>query len=304
MLHATCYMFMLKGGLGRGLNSLIPNKLTGKFVSEAVEVFSPDEGINNEERVKLLPVEKISANPHQPREHFDYSSLEELVNSIKRHGILQPLIVSPDQREGWQLIAGERRLRAAKILELKVVPCLVRSAQELEQLELALVENLQRADLNPLEEAKAFKQLIQEFNLTQEEAGARVGKNRATIANALRLLDLPQTIQEALSQGKITASHAKVILSASDASEQLKLFKKILDFSLTVSQSAGEVKKVQVKSHQRLIVKDLELEEKEERLRQALGTKVTVAKKGRGGTVAIEFYSAEELNEIVKKIAG
>jgi len=254
------------------------------------------------ERVRQIPINQIEQNPLQPRENFDHSELEELINSIKKHGILQPLIVTQKTSGSYQLIAGERRLRASEVLELETVPCLIRKAEELEKLELALIENIQRSDLNPIEEARAYQKLVDEFHLTQEEVAEKVGKKRATIANTLRLLDLPEEIQQALRQKKITTGHAKVILAAESEAERLKIFKKILTSDLTVRQTEGEVKKIKVKSHYRTVEKDLETEEKEDRLRQALGTKVSINKKDQGGQVEIEYYSAEELNDLIEKI--
>ena len=293
---------MTKTGLGRGLSSLIPNKLNPEPSDDSRGGQIIDETVVDE-RVRQIAIDKIEANPMQPREYFDHGQLEELVNSIKKHGILQPLIVTPTVGDNFQLVAGERRLKAAQILELRTVPCLIRDVKELEQLELSLIENLQRADLNPIEEAKAYKKLIDEFNLIQEEVGERVGKKRATVANALRLLDLPEEIQEALKQGKISTGHAKVILSEETDAGRLKLFKKILKFNLTVRGAEGEVKKIKVRSHDRIITKDVEIQEKEDRLRKALGTKVSINKKGDGGTITVDFYSAEELNELVDRIS-
>lgn len=294
---------MLKTGLGRGLASLIPNKLTNQPIAPPQGESDYQLADEKTEKVRQIDIFKIEANPQQPREHFDYDDLEDLVNSIKKHGILQPLIVSPLKDGRFQLIAGERRLKASQILEFKTVPCLVRNAQEMEKLELSLIENIQRANLNPLEEAKAYKKLIEEFNLTQEEAGERVGKKRATIANTLRLLELPEPIKQALRENQISASHAKAILSASGEKEQLKILEKILKLNLSVRETEGEVKKVTVKSHLRTVgQKDLEILEKEDELRKALNTKVTINKKGEGGTVTIDFYSLEELNNLIKKI--
>ena len=289
---------MLKSGLGRGLSSLIPDKLNTRadgFVEEAIVLGLP------EERVRQIKVEKIEANPWQPREYFDHAQLEELVDSIKQHGILQPLIVSPAEGGNYQLIAGERRLKAAKVLAMATVPCLVRDAQKLEKLELALIENIQRADLNPVEEAKAYRKLIEEFNLTQEEVGVKVGKKRATITNALRLLDLPEEMLQALREGRLTPGHAKLILSAETKGNRLKIFKKILELDLTVRQTEEEVKKTKPRP---LTDRDLEIEAKEDLLRRALNTRVKIIKKGKAGSIAIDFFSPEELAELVRKIAG
>ncbi|MDP2586846.1 MAG: ParB/RepB/Spo0J family partition protein [Candidatus Komeilibacteria bacterium] len=303
-------MSMQKGGLGRGLSSLIPNKLSQDSTASVAPLAAVLE--DTDERVRKIKLADIVANPHQPREHFAYDELEDLVNSIKKHGILQPLIVIPGKNNSprfageagkFQLIAGERRFRAATILELPTVPCLVRQAEELEQLEIALVENLQRADLNPIEEARAYQKLIDEFSLTQEEVGERVGKKRTTIANALRLLGLPKEIQDALMEKKLSPGHAKIILGQPGDGERLKLFKKILSLNLTVRQAEGEARQVTVKSYRRSTGKDVEIQAKEETLRRALGTKVNINQKGDGGTVTIDYYSAEELNSLVEKLS-
>ncbi|HLD27694.1 MAG TPA: ParB/RepB/Spo0J family partition protein [Patescibacteria group bacterium] len=292
----------MKGGLGRGLASLIPNKLAAENQDLPGEIKNPVA--DDEERVKQVAVANIESNPLQPRENFDYGDLEDLVNSIKQYGIIQPLVVSPLPDGKYQLIAGERRLRAAQVMDLAKVPCLVRNARELEKLELALIENIQRTNLNPMEEARAYKKLIDDFSLTQEEVAVRVGKKRATIANALRLLELPEQIQQGLKEGKVSTGHAKAILAAESETERINLFNKILKFNLNVRAAESAVKKIKVKAHERVLVKDLELAEQEERLRNALNTKVTINKKGGGGTVTIDFYSGEELNEIIAKIVN
>lgn len=282
--------------------SLIPNKLAAENQDLPGEIKNPVA--DDEERVKQVAVANIESNPLQPRENFDYGDLEDLVNSIKQYGIIQPLVVSPLPDGKYQLIAGERRLRAAQVMDLAKVPCLVRNARELEKLELALIENIQRTNLNPMEEARAYKKLIDDFSLTQEEVAVRVGKKRATIANALRLLELPEQIQQGLKEGKVSTGHAKAILAAESETERINLFNKILKFNLNVRAAESAVKKIKVKAHERVLVKDLELAEQEERLRNALNTKVTINKKGGGGTVTIDFYSGEELNEIIAKIVN
>ncbi|PIT90330.1 MAG: hypothetical protein COU22_02735 [Candidatus Komeilibacteria bacterium CG10_big_fil_rev_8_21_14_0_10_41_13] len=292
---------MVKGGLGRGLNSLIPNKINNTL-NEEQSAGGQINDADRQEKVWQIEVDKIAANPLQPRQTFDHADLEDLVNSIKKHGILQPLIVVKAGSGNYQLIAGERRLRAAKISEFKTVPCLIKDVEELQQLEMALIENVQRANLNPIEEAVAYQKLIDDFSLTQEEVASRVGKKRTTIANALRLLDLPDEVQSALRENKISVGHAKVILSAETETARLDILKQILKFNLTVRGAEGEVKKTQVKSHSRSVSKDPEIQEKEDLLRKALGTKVKVNKKGPSGQITIEFYSAEELNEIIQRI--
>jgi len=279
-------------GLGKGLSSLIPLKISK-------EIFSKDPGLSAGERVVQAPIEKIKPNPHQPRADFDHESLEELINSIKEHGILQPLILAVIG-DNYQVIAGERRLRAAKFLEMKTVPAIVRDIKEQQKLEFALVENLQRKDLNPIEEAVAYQRLIDEFSLTQEAVAQRVGKSRSVVANTLRILTLPTEIQKALIRGKINYSAARVIVGLPPP-ERMKFFEKVLKQDLTVRAVEGQARKVVVKSHLRK-VKDPNLAALEEKLQAALGTKVNIKKSGETGQIVIEFYSSEELNNIITKI--
>lgn len=279
-------------GLGRGLNSLIPSK-------KIIQAFSETEAPPGA-RLVDVPVKNIKPNPRQPREDFGYQDLEDLINSIKEHGILQPLVVTKIDGENYELIAGERRFRAAKFLNLRTVPAIVRTAKEREKLELALVENIQRKNLNPIEEARAFHQLIQEFNLTQEEVAERVGKSRPAVANTLRLMSLPEEVQQALRSGKIKESHARTLLGLPDERAQLKYFSKILKNELTVRDTESAVRKVRGTRQSK---NNPALAAKEEVLRGALGTKVEIKKRGERGTVVIHFYSEEELNNLVKKIS-
>ncbi len=299
-------MFKSKG-LGRGLASLIPNK---KIIDETADnktiVVEPSINIDLEEarmEVVMIDPTKIEFNPHQPRKNINEEELANLVNSIKDHGILQPLVVIKTIQGNYQLVAGERRLRAAKILGLKEVPAIVRQAKELEKLELSLIENIQRQDLNPIEEAEAYLKLNTEFGLIQEEIARRVGKKRPTVANILRLLQLPEVIKKAISENKITLAHAKVILEAPDEANQLKIFYKILEGNLSVKESEREVRKIQVQAHQRIISnKDARILNLEEKLRDFFGQKVNINKRGARGNITIDFFSEEELLEIIRKI--
>jgi len=291
---------MYKGGLGRGLGSLI----TGANQQQSVPIQTVSG--TDEQTIKKIPLEKISANPWQPREFFGHQDLEDLVESIKRHGILQPLIVTQNGDGKYVLVAGERRLRAAKMLDLKTAPCLVRSVSEQEQLELALIENIQRSELNSIEEANAYKRLMDEFNLTQEEVAAKVGKKRATVANALRLLDLPEEIKQALLDGRLGQAHGKLLLSLSSPVEQKKLFKQILALGLTVREAEAE------KDNRHFISRSKKsgfanqpplFQESVEKLRSALGTKVKISGVINSGAINIEFYSADELKRLTELIA-
>jgi len=285
--------------LGRGLDSLIPQKpIKTKFSNEDINK------IDEKNQIFDIAIEKIQLNPHQPRKRFERSELEDLTDSIKTHGIIQPLIVTRLDNDFYQLIAGERRLRAAQILNLKTVPAIIRQAKELEKLELALVENIQRKNLNPLEEALSFQRLIDEFNLKQEEIAKKIGKKRSTIANTLRLLSLPEEVQKAILDEKISEGHARAIASLPGEKEQKEFLKKILRGQMTVRQAEGQVKTIKVKGHSRIFKKDPLLLAKEEKLREILGYKVSIKNKGRQGEIVIFYDSPEDLEEVYKKLSA
>ncbi|HEX9664236.1 MAG TPA: ParB/RepB/Spo0J family partition protein [Patescibacteria group bacterium] len=288
-------------GLGRGLGSLIPPKIQ-KTVIEETKSEALKEVISGDNVIQI-PIEDISPNPSQPRKDFSHRELEDLINSIKEHGIIQPLIVTKKADGDYELIAGERRLRAARMLELKTVPAIVREAGAQEKLELALIENIQRKDLNPIEEALAYQQLIDQFNLTQEELSRKVGKSRAFVANTLRLLNLPEEAQKAVIDGKITPGHARTIASLEDPKEQIVFLKKIMASQMTVREAESAARKISVKKHTRTVTVDPLIVDREEKLREFFGTKVKIKKSGQGGRIEIEFYSDEELNEIVSKLS-
>lgn len=288
-------------GLGRGLGSLIPKKtLTyGKnpFQSDVDE--SEVVVVSDNDRILKVSPDKISINPQQPRTHFNDIALNDLAESIKQHGIISPLIVTKKGND-FELIAGERRLRASRLLNLKEVPVIVRVEQEQKKLEIALIENLQREDLNPLETARAYKRLIDEFNITQEEAAKKVGKARSSVANALRLLALPLEIQEALAGGKISEAHAKYLLGIEGEAKQLNMLHKILRQNMTVADTDREIKRLGGTKAAKQ--KDYLDKAKEEELSQYFGTKVEIRRQGRGGKLTIDFYSEEELGELIRKI--
>lgn len=288
-------------GLGRGLGSLIPKKtLTyGKnpFQSDVDE--SEVLVVNDGDRILKVNPDRISINPQQPRTHFNDIALNDLAESIKQHGIISPLIVTKKGND-FELIAGERRLRASKLLGLNEVPVIVRAEQEQKKLEIALIENLQREDLNPLETARAYKRLIDEFNITQEEAAKKVGKARSSVANALRLLALPLEVQEALASGKISEAHAKYLLGIEGEARQINLLRKILRQNMTVADTDREIKRLGGTKAAKQ--KDYLDKAREEELSQYLGTKVELKRQGRGGKLVIDFYSEEELGELIRKI--
>ncbi|MBI4280728.1 ParB/RepB/Spo0J family partition protein [Candidatus Uhrbacteria bacterium] len=272
---------MKPSGLGKGLGALIPKK--------TAEEFSKELGI----RVYELPVDQIKPNPRQPREQFSAQGLEGLRQSIASHGILQPLIVL---RSGdwYELITGERRLRAAKLLGLKTVPAIVRTTTEQEKLEFALLENLQREDLNPIEEAKAFRALAEEFGLTHDEIARRVGKSRPAISNIIRLLELPADIQQALINRRISYTAGRALLGVSPE-EQRRLFAQLMGGE-KISSAVIEEKAVVKRGPD-----DPNLRAIEAQLRERLGTKVLIRRRGSGGVISIEFYSDEELRAIIDR---
>lgn len=287
-------------GLGRGLSSLIPNKKS-RIIFDDEEVKPTPAVLNQGEQVLELPIEKILPNPHQPRENFDQESLAELVDSIREHGIIQPLIASPVTTESWQLIAGERRLRAAKILGLKTVPVIVRAIAKQNILEMALIENLQRQNLNALETAKAYQKLTDEFNLSQGEIAQKVGKSRSAVANTLRILITIPQVQAAIRQGQISEGHARVLAGLPPEDQQL-LLEKMLNKKWNVREVEKAGREVVVRKHIRKVSFNPEVRAKEEELERLLGTKVEIKKFGGSGQIIIKFFSDEEFNEILNKI--
>lgn len=318
--------------LGRGLGSLIPKKhdhTTTSFVPptpvtpassiapapivrppaeapvpivkpDLVRVVEEDGSTLSKQRMFDIPLGLIDPNPHQPRHHIQEESLDELVQSIKQHGILQPLIVTKHNGR-FQLIAGERRFRAARRIGLPSVPAIVRDSHELEQLELAIVENVQRLDLNPIDEAHAYQQLADEFGLTQEEISKKVGKSRATVTNALRMLSLPPDMLAALREGKITSSHAKVLLTAVTPNERERLFRQIIDQQLPVRAATTLGRQTTVRRYNRRTSDPL-TQAAEDELRTKFGTKVTISKREGRGHVAIDFYSDEEFRNLFERL--
>jgi ParB family chromosome partitioning protein len=280
-----------KRGLGRGLDALIP-------ISEA------SSGVSQ------LPIGSITRNPRQPRTRFEPAALEELAASIREHGVLQPLVVAQSETPGrYLLIAGERRLEASKIAGLPSVPALIREATDQQFLELALIENIQRADLGPLETAQAYKHLAEDFKLSHEEIAVRVGKKRVTVTNTLRLLKLPQRLQDSLANDQISEGHARALLALPNIQAQLAAFGTVIAKGLNVRQTEelvrrllGQREKDAKPAHPGR--PSAEVADLTERLRAGLGTKVNVNRGERGGTIVIHFYSDEELNAITAAILG
>jgi ParB family chromosome partitioning protein len=277
-----------RSGLGKGLDALIP---TGQKTS------------GGEGGITHAPIDLIQRNPRQPREKFDMEELENLAGSIREHGVIQPLVVSPGKNGIYILIAGERRLQAARKAGLKTVPVVIRHATDQQLLELALIENVQREDLNAIEEAEAYQHLSKEFKLSHETIAARVGKSRVAITNTMRLLDASAAVKQALVDGQITEGHARAML-ALPAKAQEELLRKVINIDMSVRQTellarqyAGQKPVYKRKSSPSANVTDLE-----RRLRSSLGTKVTLKHGKKGGTVTIYYYSDEELDSLLEKL--
>lgn len=301
---------MAKPGLGRGLGALLGGspiaKPPGPAPATTTTVPAPLAALDTRERVQRVPLHRIRACPFQPRKEFSAEALRELADSIKEQGIVQPLIVR-EQNGHLELIAGERRWRAAQLLGLAEVPVIVREADDRAVLELALIENLQRENLNAMEEAQGYAQLIQQFQLKQEEVAAKVGKSRAAVANSLRLLKLAQPIQDYIRHGQLSVGHAKVILGLSDEKQQKLAADRILRDGLNVRQAEALVAKLQARELQpgakpglTPLTKDTHVTDLENRLRERLGTKVHLRYAQGKGALEIAFFSDDELERVLE----
>jgi ParB family chromosome partitioning protein len=278
-----------KSGLGRGLDALIPG----------------GEKTGSGNGVMQVAVEVVFPNPRQPRGTIRPEDLEELVASVREHGVLQPLIVTTGKTdEEFVLIAGERRLQAARLAGLTSVPVIVRQATDQQRLELAIIENVQRSDLNPLEEAEAYRQLAEDFKLSHEEIAARVGKSRVAVTNTLRLLKLPDSVKNALIEGRISEGHARALLALTSAAAQTAALRTVVAQELNVRKAEQLVRKL---SGEKAAPKPKpatppDVAELEERLRAGLGTKVTLRSGRKGGTLTIHYYSDEELDALMGRL--
>lgn len=283
---------MARRGLGKGLEALIP----GEYQQE------PAGGANQ------IPINHIRPNPSQPRMEMTDESLQELAASIREHGIIQPLILTRDDGDDhYTLIAGERRLRAAKIAGLESVPAIIREASEQERLELALIENIQRENLTPLESAEAYQRLNDEFGLNQDQIAERVGKSRVAVTNTIRLLKLPDEAKKAMNEGKISEGHGRALLGLNTAQAQTAALQIIVKNELNVRQTEELVRKlsgIKPKTESVKATKSPEVRALEEELRSCLGTKVSLNPSGKGGSITIHYYSEEELEALIKQLTG
>ncbi|ADL08984.1 ParB/RepB/Spo0J family partition protein [Thermosediminibacter oceani] len=283
---------MTKKGLGRGLGALIP------MMDEKTD----------EKNIQEISISEIRPNEHQPRKAFDDEKLSELAASIKEHGVLQPVILRK-VKNGYEIVAGERRWRAARIAGIDKIPAVVKELTDAEVMQIALIENLQREDLNPLEEAAAYKRLMEEFGMTQEELAARIGKSRSQIANTVRLLNLEPEIQQMIKQGRLTAGHARALLAVDDPRERMKIARRITEENISVRETEEIAKTVALKAGKKREKGRGEeinpaLLHVTEQLQKVLGTKVRVKGSERKGRIEIEFYSEDELERILEIIIG
>lgn len=293
-----------KGGLGKGLDSLMPNKVNTKQLNEGIS-----SGETEKEPVKTVKISLVEPNRDQPRKKFSEESLAELADSIKQYGIIQPLIVQ-DKKDYYEIIAGERRWRAAKIAGLKEIPIIVRDISQQEVMEISLIENIQRENLNPIEEALAYKRLLEEFNLKQEEVAKRVSKSRTAVTNSMRLLKLTEDVQQMVIDEKLTMGHARCLISVEDPELQKKIALEIIDRNLSVRETEKLMKKLQKMQE---AADEEEKKEKEdmaltaiyeniaEQMKTILGTKVEIRRKDRDkGKIEIEYYSQDELDRLLQ----
>lgn len=296
-------MVVKRKGLGKGLDSLIPEN---KSVKPAVKPEKAEESVKTGEQ--MLKINQVEPNREQPRKHFEEDALLELADSIKQYGVLQPLLVRK-RKDYYEIIAGERRWRAAKLAGVKEVPVIIKEYTEQQAVEIALIENIQRENLNPIEEAMAFKKLLTEFNLKQDEVAERVSKSRTAVTNSMRLLKLGEKVQQMIIDDMITTGHARALLAIDDEEQQYLLATKIFDEKLSVRETEKLIKSLKNPKKQVKVVKTVEnafvYDDLAEKMKRVLGTKVSISPKGNGkGKIEIEYYSDDELERMFEMITS
>lgn len=291
-----------KGGLGKGLDSLITDR-RGSIAKEAETVSAEKDEKKENGNPLMVKLSEVEPNREQPRKHFDEESLQELADSIKKYGIIQPLLVEKKEKY-YEIIAGERRWRAAKLAGLKEIPVMIKEISEQEKMEVALIENIQREDLNPIEEAQAYKRLLEEFHLKQEDVANRLSKSRSAITNTMRLLKLDERVQTMLADGGLSAGHARALLSIEDGDKQYELALKIVDKGLSVREVEAllkkkptEKKESELSSRENLIYRNFE-----NNLKEIYGTKVSIKDQKGKGKIEISYYSVDELERILEML--
>ncbi len=291
-----------KGGLGKGLDSLITDR-RASIAKEAETVSAEKDEKKENGNPLMVKLSEVEPNREQPRKHFDEESLQELADSIKKYGIIQPLLVEKKENY-YEIIAGERRWRAAKLAGLKEIPVMIKEISEQEKMEVALIENIQREDLNPIEEAQAYKRLLEEFHLKQEDVANRLSKSRSAITNTMRLLKLDERVQTMLADGGLSAGHARALLSIEDGDKQYELALKIVDKGLSVREveallkkKPAEKKDSELSSRENLIYRNFE-----NNLKEIYGTKVSIKDQKGKGKIEISYYSVDELERILEML--
>lgn len=292
---------MAKRGLGKGIGALF-----GGDIDETGIIERDIDLINDtaKENVTMLKISRVEPNKEQPRKVFDEEKLNMLADSIKKHGVIQPIIVKDTKSGFYQIVAGERRWRASRIAGLKEIPAIIRSYDELATMQIALIENLQREDLNPIEEALGYKALLDEFSFTQEQVSEQVGKSRSAIANSIRLLALPQQVREMLEKKELSSGHARAVLAVNDDESKLLLAQKIIENSLNVRQAEQLAKALNApkkeKREKPLTQLDIQIGEIQKRMSEILGTKVKIQNGAKKGKIEIEYYSENDLERLLK----
>lgn len=289
---------MQKKALGRGLDALFEQTNSGK--PESPGLGDSPSGIYG--TTAQISVDQVIPNRYQPRTVFDEGALGELTSSVKESGILQPILVRRAPGGQYELIAGERRWRAAKRAGMKQIPALIQDASDQQTVEMALIENLQRRDLSPIEAARSYRRLIEEFNLTQEEVGRRIGKDRSSVANTVRLLELPVEIQQLVLSGKLSHGHAKALLGLPRIQDQIRLARRTVQKGLSVREVEAATRKKPGNSKTGSPVSPSPVREVEEQLMRHLGTRVRISPEGKGGRITIQFHNADDLNRVIEII--
>lgn len=291
---------MKKRGLGKGLDALFSSDLENEVISEDTEIVTEKE--SSEQEVQIVDIYSVEPDREQPRKVFDAEKLQELAESVKQYGVLQPLLVQKET-DYFKIIAGERRWRAARLAGLTEIPVIVKNFSAEDSMAVSLIENLQRQNLNPMEESMAYQKLLNDFNMTQEQVAEKIGKSRSAIANSLRLQNLPDAVQKSLSEGLISPGHAKVLLGVDSAAEQNKLAVRVIGENLSVRELekivAAKKQPKKPSTPKKEQEQDLVCRIAEEKMKELLGTKVTVTKGARKGKIEIEYYSEDDLERIL-----
>ena len=293
---------MAKRGLGKGIGALFGNDMVETdAVAQDIRLITENE---KSERITTLKLSQVEPNKDQPRKAFDEEKLAILADSIKQHGVIQPIIVKDLANGFYQIVAGERRWRASRMAGLKEIPAIIRTYDELTTMQVALIENLQREDLNPIEEALSYKALLDDFSLTQEKVSEQVGKSRSAIANAIRLLSLPKEVQSMLEDGLLSGGHARAILSVNEDDKKILLAEKVKTDGLSVRQTEQLAKTLNQQpktvSKKEITDFDLQIEQIQKQMASALGTKVKIQNGEKKGKIEIEYYSSEDLDRVLK----